>query len=114
MCSNRAKMTRQPTTLAEKMAIPVARFSHVHVDIVAGLPEGKPAPLVVIPAAKQTYAEAAATPALKRAPKSMCSARVWGHHWWITTRAPTLCWRRAPRSSSCSWRRGMRWSAGTG
>ena len=92
MCSNRAKMTRQPTTLAEKMAIPVARFSHVHVDIVAGLPEGKPAPLVVIPAAKQTYAEAAATPALKRAPKSMCSARVWGHHWWITTRAPTWCW----------------------
>ena len=39
---NRAKMTRQPTTLAEKMAIPVARFSHVHVDIVAGLPEGRP------------------------------------------------------------------------
>ena len=27
---NRPKVTRQPTTTVEKMAIPVARFSHVH------------------------------------------------------------------------------------
>ena len=28
--------------------------------------------------------------------------------------APTCCWRRAPRSSSCSWGRGPRWWAETG
>jgi len=35
---NRAKVTKQPTTTVEKMAIPGARFSHVHVDIVGPLP----------------------------------------------------------------------------
>ena len=38
---NRAKVTRQPTTTAEKMAIPAARFSHVHVDIVGPLPPSR-------------------------------------------------------------------------
>ena len=31
-------MIRQPTTTVEKMTIPVARFRHVHVDIVGPLP----------------------------------------------------------------------------
>ena len=31
---NRAKVTKQPSTTVEKMEIPTARFSHVHVDIV--------------------------------------------------------------------------------
>ena len=35
---NHAKITRQPTTTVEKMDIPAARFSHVHVDIVGPLP----------------------------------------------------------------------------
>ena len=35
---NRAKVTRQPTTTVEKIAILVARFSHVHMDIVGPLP----------------------------------------------------------------------------
>ena len=35
---NRAKVTRQPTTTVEKMAIPAARFSHMHVDIVGPPP----------------------------------------------------------------------------
>ena len=38
-----AKVTRQPTTTVEKMAIPAARFSHmpVHVDIVGPLPSSR-------------------------------------------------------------------------
>ena len=35
---NPAKVTRQPSTSVEKMEIPTARFSHVHVDIVGPLP----------------------------------------------------------------------------
>ena len=38
---NRVKVTRQPTTTVEKMAIPAARFSHVHVDIVGPLPPSR-------------------------------------------------------------------------
>ena len=38
---NRAKVTKQPTTSVEKMAIPGARFSHVHVDIVGPLPPSR-------------------------------------------------------------------------
>ena len=36
---NRAKITRQPTV--EKMDIPAARFSHVHVDIMGPLPPSR-------------------------------------------------------------------------
>ena len=35
---NGAKVTRQPTTTVEKMDIPAARFSHMHMDIVGPLP----------------------------------------------------------------------------
>lgn len=35
---NKAKVTKQETTAVEKMAIPEARFSHVHVDLVGPLP----------------------------------------------------------------------------
>ena len=38
---NRAKVTRQPSTTVEKMDIPTARFSHVHVDIVGPLPPSR-------------------------------------------------------------------------
>ena len=48
-------------------------------------------------------------------PTSTCSAGVWGHiAGGPTMRALTWCWRKAPRSSSCSWGRGPRWWAGTG
>ena len=35
---NCTKVTRQPTTTVDKMAIPAARFSHVHMDIGGPLP----------------------------------------------------------------------------
>ena len=38
---NHAKITMQPTTTVEKMDIPAARFSHVHVDIVGPLPPSR-------------------------------------------------------------------------
>ena len=38
---NRAKVTTQPTTTVEKMEIPDARFTHVHVDIVGPLPPSR-------------------------------------------------------------------------
>ena len=38
---NPAKVTRQPSTTVEKMEIPTARFSHVHVDIVGPLPPSR-------------------------------------------------------------------------
>ena len=38
---NRPKVTRQPSTTVEKMEIPTARFSHVHVDIVGPLPPSR-------------------------------------------------------------------------
>ena len=77
-------------------------------------PADTPAPPAVIPAAKLTYAEAAATPALERATQVYVQHGVWGRRWRTTVRAPTWCWRRASRSSSCRWGRGRRWSAGIG
>ena len=38
---NCAKVTRQPNTSVEKMEIPTARFSQVHVDIVGPLPPSR-------------------------------------------------------------------------
>ena len=38
---NHAKVTRQPSTTVEKMEIPTARFSHVHLDIVGPLPPSR-------------------------------------------------------------------------
>ena len=73
------------------------------------LPADTPAPPAVIPAAKCTNAEAAATPALDAATHVYVQRRVVGRRRQTTMWAPTWCWRRAPRSSSCSWWRGPRW-----
>ena len=68
---NRAKVTRLPSTTMEKMEIPTARFSHVHVDIVGPLPpsrEGYTHLLTMIDKFTRW-------PEL---PTSTCSAAVWG------------------------------------
>ena len=47
---NRAKVTRQPSTTVEKMEVPTARFSHMHVDIVGPLPPSHEGYTVYTPA----------------------------------------------------------------
>ena len=68
---------------------------------------------VVIPVVKRTCTEAAATPALDAATHVYVQRGAWRRRWRTITPAPTWCWKRAPRSSSCSWERGQRSSLGT-
>ena len=61
---NRAKLTRQPTMTVEKMAIPSARFSHVHLDIVGQLPPVMCRPHTPPHNDRQIYKVARSSPAM--------------------------------------------------
>ena len=109
-----ASPKKESGTSAGKAALGHVLVVPVQLLPMSGPPQGITALPVIIPMAKKTYAEEAATQALERA--THVYVKRWGVGPLLADKYERLylVLEKGPRSSSCSWGRERRWSAETG